>query len=52
MASYLFGPQYKVLLDVLGDLLDVILFLRCVYRDAMNCGLMNKIIYEYYLVLL
>ena len=26
--------------------------LRCVCRDPMNCGFMNKIIYEYYLVLL
>ena len=26
--------------------------LRCVCRDLMNCGFMNKFIYEYYLVLL
>ena len=47
----LFGSQYKVLLDLLGDLFDVF-FLRCVCRDPMNCGFMIKIIYEQYLVLL
>ena len=44
----LFDSQYHVLLDVLGDLFDVVLFCR----DPMNCGFMIKIIYEYYLVLL
>ena len=47
----LFGSQYKVLLDLLGDLFDVTL-LRCVCRDPMNCGFMIKSIYEQYLILL
>ena len=47
----LFGSQYKVLLDSLGDLIDVTL-LRCVCRDPMNCGFMIKFIYEQYLNLL
>ena len=38
----LFGSQYKVLLDVLGDQFDLILF----YGDPMNCGFMIKFIYE------
>ena len=48
----LFGSQYKVLLDSLGDLFDVTLLLQCVCRDPMNCGFMIKIIYEQYLNLL
>ena len=48
----LFGSQYKVLLDSLGDLFDVIFFCLCVCRDSMNCGFMIKFIYEQYLNLL
>ena len=48
----LFDSQYKVLLDVLGDLFDVILFCGVFAEIPMNCGFMIKIICEYYLVLL
>ena len=41
----LFGSQYKVLLDLLGDLFDVILFALCLLRP-MNFGFMIKSIYE------
>ena len=41
----LFGSQYKVLLDLLGDLFDVTLFAVCLSR-TMNCGFMIKSIYE------
>ena len=51
MASSLFDSQYKVLLDVLGDLFYVILF-RGVFAEIRMNGFMNKIIDEYYLVLL
>ena len=38
----LFDLQYNVLLDVLGDVFDVI-FLRCVCWDLMNCGFMIRL---------
>ena len=47
----LFESQYKVLLDILGDLFDVTLFAVCLLR-SMNCGFMIKFIYEQYLNLL
>ena len=47
----LFNLQYKVLLDVLGDLFDVILFAVCLLRSD-EFWFMIKIIYEQYLILL
>ena len=47
----IFESQYKVLLDLLGDLFDVTLFAVCLLRP-MNCGFIIKFIYEQYLNLL
>ena len=47
----LFGSQYKVLLDLLGDLFDVILFAVCLSRSD-ELWIYDQLIYEYYLNLL
>ena len=47
----LFDSQYKVLLDVLGDLFNVILF-RGVFVETDELWIYDQIIYKYYLVLL
>ena len=47
----LFGSQYKVVLDILGDLFDVILFAVCLSRSD-ELWIYDKVIYEYYLNLL
>ena len=51
MASSLFGSQYKVLLHLLGDLFDVILFVVCLSRSD-ELWIYDQFIYEYYLNLL
>ena len=51
MASSLFDIQDNVLLDVLGDLSDVILFAVCLPRSDELC-IYDQLIYEYYLNLL
>ena len=47
----LFDSQYHVLLDVLGDLFDVILFSVCLPRSG-ELLIYDQLIYEYYLNLL
>ena len=47
----LFDSQYHVLLDVLGDLFDVILFMACFPRSD-ELWIYDQLIYEYYLNLL
>ena len=47
----LFGSQYNVLLDLLGDLFDVTLFAVCLLRFD-ELWFMIKFIYEQYLILL
>ena len=51
MASSLFDSQYHVLLDVLGDLSDVIFFCG-VFVEIDELWIYDQIIYEYYLSLL
>ena len=51
MASSLSFDQYHVLLDVLGDLFDVILF--CVlFEKSDELWIYDQLTYEYYLNLL
>ena len=47
----LFDSQYHVLLDVLGDLSDVIFFWVCLSRSD-ELWIYDQLIYEYYLNLL
>ena len=51
MASSLFGSQYKVLIDLLGDLFDVTLFAVCLPRfDELWVYELDYL--EYYMILL
>ena len=46
----LFDSQYHVLLDVLGDLFDVIFFC-VVFAEIHELWIYDQVIYEYYLAL-
>ena len=48
----LFDSQYHVLLDVLGDLFDVILFCGVCLPRSDGLWIYDQLIYEYYLNLL